>query len=303
MRIKVPRKLREHYSRFIHSYLPRAAKPSSVPLSVLVPVAVKDIASARLSIQSIREHLKHPIERIVVVGQDADEIRRICAAEQVLYVNENDVLPRCVHKLDPVVLGNSSRIGRIGWIKQQFIKLNCFESIDSKNILVHDADTFLLRDLVYFEGDRQVFFSSDEYAPSYHRMNCALLGQFKRYARSFIGHGMLFQKNLMNALHQAVETHCGTDFVEAIMTRVDEPNGIVLSEYELYGNFVYRVARERCVVRYWYNRPVFGLPPGGLPQLRKIFPRCNSVSNHIRPGHVPKKRWHVTFPPAQDLPK
>ena len=287
MAIKIPRKLRQAFFQYIWSFLPRHFAPSDVPLSVLIPLAVKDIEQAGLALQSIRTCLSHPIEHIYIVGQNDDRIRAFCTQNAVIYLNEEDILPESIINLTYEVGGKSQN----GWIRQQIIKLTAFAFINAETILVHDADTVLIRPISFLDKNhRQLLFTSDEYLASYHRMTEKLIGPTRRYPRSFIAHGMLFQRDVMDDLHRFIRSQGRMEVHEAVIAYLDQSKGLALSEYELYGNYLYNHHKARIYLRYWYNYQITRPTAMDLTSLQRKFGRFNSVSRHIRPNHVKKPR-------------
>jgi Family of unknown function (DUF6492) len=278
------------------SHLPRSFHESDVPVSVLIPLAEKDLVNAGLAIDSIRKNLRHPIEQIIIVGQNSAKISEFCAAMNVVYINEENILGPRILDLKFEINGKNNS----GWIRQQIIKLTAFNYVNANNILLHDADTVFVRPLSFFnEEKRQLLFTSDEYMKSYHRMTVKLLGPISRYRRSFIAHGMLFQRDLWIDLVKSIELHCKTDFVTAIISVMASDKAAVLSEYELYGNFLYNHHPDRYYLRYWFNFQLLHHHTDNLELLMKKYTKYNSVSHHIRPHHIKRKklrlsRWYQT---------
>ena len=279
---KVPRLVRRRFHYYVSSWLPRNFPPSARPLTVMIPLAAKDLDNAARAVASLRRHLLHPVREIVVAGEDDDTIRAFCASAGVRYINENEVLPAEV--LDLVDYFQSKRIG--GWVRQQMLKFMAFDYLEGDDILVFDADTFLVHDLSFFAGDRQLLFLADEYWNMHHESTIALLGPIPRHPRSFIAHFMLFQRDLMADMARAVQARCGCDMMDAIIAWLKSehptPPPPPLAEYELYGNYLYNFRKDRFVATYWYNKRIdpADMPP--LEELQRKYKRFNSLSAHIR---------------------
>lgn len=282
--MKVPRKIRQYFHQYCSSLFPRTAITSKIPLTVLMPLAEKDLGNAEYSVPALRQHLLHPIEEFVIVGQNSDQIRNFCFQNKITYYNENEILPAEISNRDLRING----INSTGWIKQQFIKLGAFNFINAKNIYAHDADTFLLRNLSFFKGDKQILLNSDEYIDAYHKMNRYLLGNIKRYPRSFIAHGMLFQKEYMNKLHAHVLNNTGLTLFEAVLKKLQSKSDYSLAEYELYGNFLYNFYPDSFVSNYWYNFQIRHDQKFDFEVLSQRYKRFNSISYHVRPFHKKK---------------
>lgn len=274
--LKVPRLVRKRFHTRVWCYAPRRFPASDKPLTVLIPLASKDIGNARKAIASLRRHLLHPVAEIVVAGQDRDDVRAFCAEAGARYINELDVLPeRAKARRDdgaPVVNG---------WVRQQLLKLLSFHYLDAVNVFVSDSDTFLMRDISLVDGDRQLLFLSDEYTGRYHVMTTRLLGPVRRHPRSFIAHQMLLRRELMEALEARVLEVRGVSLIDAILDDIDLATQSCLSEYELYGNYLYNFRPGSFVTRYWYNAKVDPNVDVPLDELRARFGRLNTVSAHL----------------------
>jgi hypothetical protein len=273
----IPRLIKMRFYRYCLSYFPRPVIPSDKPITVVIPLAVKDIYRAGVSVHSIRKHVKHPIQNIIIVGQDHDDIREFCRRDNLIYINENDILPA-------VAIASKSNsyqgVKASNWVRQQLIKLTVFNYIDAENILIQDSDTYYVHDVVYFSGERQILFVADEFTHKYESMMLSFLGPIKRYHRSFVTHSMLLQRKFCKSLNDKVLENCGMSLVDAIVAKIERANAGELSEFEIYGNFVYSFHKEAYETRYWYNRkipPATRLP---LEILEARFWNMNTLSAH-----------------------
>ena len=275
--LAVPRQLRRHFHAYVTSWLPRAYTRSDRPLAILMPLAAKDVARAGRCIAALRAHVAHPITRIVVPGQDDARVRAFCRDHGLDYRNEKELLP-------PSILGLAYAPGGYnlnGWIRQQMLKLTAADYLDDDNILAFDSDTLLLRGLSFFQGERQVLFTSDEYQPSYHAMTQRLLGPLRRHPRSFIAHGMLLQRRYLREMTQAIVARHGGELASAIVAQLDRSVAAGLSEYELYGTWLFNRHRDSFVSRYWYNAKAKTIGLDADAPLAARHRRFNSISDHI----------------------
>lgn len=273
----IPRLLKMRFYRYFLSYFPRNCVTSDKPLSVVIPLAVKDIYKAGIAVSSIRKHVKHPINEIVIVGQDHDDIRDFCAANNLIYINENDVLPRAAFESNP---NNHKKIKPSNWVYQQIIKLSVFDFINADAILVHDSDTYLMRDITFFCGDRQILFLADEYTKKYEKLLLYFLGPIKRHRRSFVTHSMLLQRKFLASLNNKVRENCGLSLVDAILHKIEAANSGALSEFEIYGNFITSFHQDAVKTRYWYNKKISPNTKIPLERLESRFWNMNTISAH-----------------------
>ena len=273
---KVPRNLRMRAMR-ICSHLPRRYPRSEKPLAIMIPLAEKDLGRVARAVESLREHVLHPISEIVIAGQDSDAIRAFCAANGLRYVCENEVLPAWVN--EPRLTPEGGLRVR-GWVRQQLLKLTVFDWLDAQNVLVHDADNCLLHDVSYFEGERQVLYLSDEFTRHYQPLLDEALGPFSRFHRSFVTHFMLLQRDLVGGLDAHVMRQQGLSMADFIGARLDMAHSCMLSEFELYGNFLNSFHPERFVTRYWFGRNASNDRDASLTHLRAKYAGMNFVATH-----------------------
>ena len=273
---KVPRILRMRAMRMC-SHFPRHYPRSQTPIAIMIPLAEKDLGRVARAVESLRLHVLHPISEIVIAGQDSDKIRAFCAASGLRYVCENDVLPAWVN--EPRLTPEGGLRVR-GWVRQQLLKLTVFDWIDAQNVLVHDADNCLLHDVSYFEGERQVLYLSDEFTKVYQVLLDEALGPFSRHHRSFVTHFMLLQRDLVSSLDAHVMRQQGLSLTDFIATRLDMAHSSMLSEFELYGNFLNTFHPARFVTRYWFGRNASDDSDASLAVLRSKYPGMNFVATH-----------------------
>jgi len=275
---KWQRRLRSLLNRYALSYLPRPFPSSTRPITLVVPLAAKDLVVAGRSIAAIKRNLRHPITEVVIPGQSHPDLKAFCAENGFRYIDENDVLPEKVKNFKYVVDGAN----RNGWVRQQVLKLSAFDYIEADNIFVCDADTIFLRPFSLFEGDKQILFEADEYVLPYHAMNKRLLGPIPRYQWSFVAHCMLFQRHLVKDLHAKIEAYHHKPWLDAVLDNIDHTTEAGLSEYDLYGNFLFNYHREAFVGRYWFNRKTRLRSDGDVEAaIAKYGSRFNSVSDHF----------------------
>ena len=274
--ISVPRLLRMRAMRAV-SFLPRHYPRSDKPLTIMIPLAEKDVARAGRAVETLRLHVLHPVSEIVVAGQDSDAIRAFCAANDLRYVCENDVLPAWVNE---PLRGPDGDLRVRGWVRQQILKLTVFDWLEAQNVLVHDADLCLMNDVSYFEGERQVLYLSDEFTSRYQPLLVDTLGPFTRHHRSFITHFMLLQRDLMGELSQHIQRRHGLSMTDFIAARLDMAQAYMLSEFETYGNFLNTFHADRFVTRYWFGRNAPYDKDASLSLLQAMHPRMNFVATH-----------------------
>jgi hypothetical protein len=272
----IARRLRSAAHRYVLAWLPRTYPASDRPVTVMVPMAEKDLTLAPRCIAHLKQNLRHPITRIVVPGQKSKALADFCRDNGYVYIDENDVLPECIKSLAYVADGRN----RNGWIRQQALKLGAFGFVDDELVFACDSDTLFLRPFAMLQGERQVLFEADEYIDSYHEMSMRLLGPHQRYRWSFVAHCMLFQRDVMTSLLNDIEARHRMPWPDAIVSCLDRTVGPGLSEFELYGNYLHCRFPDRFVGKYWYNCKLRLRRDGASVDAGSVR-RFNSVSDHV----------------------
>jgi Family of unknown function (DUF6492) len=270
--LKAPRQLRRRLHEIFISRLPRNYKKSNIEIVVLIPLAKKDIFVATHCIDSIKQNLLHPISRFVIIGQDSEEIRKLAKDKNIEYICENEVLGKY---LDIPIIAQK------GWLKQQLIKLLAFEFIDASNILVHDADTIMLRPVSYFENEMPIYYLADEYTKKYYSFIEKFFGKITRAPRSFVAHSMLLQRHIRADLDEKMRELHGKNFIDSMLDMINFENYHAFSEYEIYGNFLNHFHKGEFKTRYWYNVKNKKFPNNEIQKIKSHYKRFNSVSMHI----------------------
>jgi Family of unknown function (DUF6492) len=275
---KFERKISSALHKHVFAHLPRYFERWSEPVSLVMPLAIKDLANAKHTLDHWRMQLTHPIAEIVVPAQSSPEIAAFCAREKAVYIDETKILPEAVLTFDYKTNGRN----RNGWIRQQVLKLMADDYTSTRAILIADADTFPIRPMSFYRDGKPLLFEVDEFNPTY--IDCAqrLLGPFPRPKRSYIAHCMLFERDLLAGLKQAITSHCATNWIDAILTNVDRSIQESFSEYETYANYVRTAHPERFRADYWYNKKLTTTADIDTAALPVSARRFNFVSRHIQ---------------------
>lgn len=269
-------KLSLHWNRKIASRFTRDDAASDHPVSLMIPVAPKDVDRASVSIPLMRERVSHPIEKIAVVAPDRAEIRDLCTRLEVDFMDESAPLKD--------LLGARLE-GASGWIRQQFLKLDCPRILGVEDVVVMDSDTYPLRRVVFCDEDgRQILYNGDANQAPFHRFTRAALGALPARPANFVAHCMMFHGPFLGALHTELEAQHGKRWSEALLDLLERPVEQVgsMSEYDLYGQFTARTFATRTTQRWYANikvtTPEF-LGDTPLPAWKRRF---RFISNHQR---------------------
>ncbi len=263
--------------RHVLSYLPRTYQRSTWPVTLVMPLAVKDLPHAKASIAAWRAHLLHPIQEVLLLGQSSAEIAALAKTSGARYIDETEILPRSARDfVYPSVRGSLN-----GWIRQQLLKLSADDVATGDRFLIVDSDTRPLRPIAFERDGKPILFTSDEYIETYHRCAARLLGPVKLYPRSFIAHCMLFERDVLAALKRDIAARAGQPWIDAVLSAIDVREHYGFADYETYGTYVYNRYPERFQVEYWYNRKM-NAPPNQDFDSALVPARFNFTSRHIR---------------------
>ena len=279
---RLERQLHSALQKHALIHVPRTFEPSKRPVTLVMPLAVKDLAHAQRTVETWRRLLGHPIRGVVVLGQSSPEVAAFAARISATYVDEDKVL-------SPEVLAFAYRTNgrnRNGWIRQQILKFSADAFVADGDMLIIDSDTRPVRPISFDRAGRPLLFTSDEYNPTYHACIDRLLGPQRWYRRSFIAHCMLFERDVLVALKGAIELQCKRPWAEAVLSAIDTRVEESFSEYETYGTFVFNRYPQCFRTAYWFNRKVRS---GSLDQdfvAGAEHGRFNFVSRHVQPDKL-----------------
>jgi hypothetical protein len=163
-----------------------------------------------------------------------------------------------------------------GWYLQQILKFEYCRQTEAAHCLVWDADTVLLKQIEFFDGDGRIYLTSaaEYHAPYFYTFE-KLLGRAPLSQSSFISQHMLVRCESMRSLCRKIEQRHAKSWTDAlgdILERhPDRPN--LFSEYETYANYMLLFEPEAVMVRElnWArceNTRTWGLPESALREAR-----------------------------------
>lgn len=268
-------KLHGHWNKYILSWMTADHTASETPLSVMMPLAPKDIIRARRSIKMIRKNLAHPIEKFVIVAPDDPDIRALCDAENVAFIDERAPLSPLLGK---------ERLDRLeGWYRQQFLKLTATDVVGTPKVLAIDSDTYPVRPTTFLTPDgRSVFYMATRDRSPFEQFTKHMVGSARRMTTSFVAHCMLFEAEHLASLHRAIEAHCQRQWVDAILSHIARPMADVglMSEFDLYGQHLLQSDPTHLAKRPFSNLKVSIEQFLGDPELAWWNRRFRFLSSH-----------------------
>ena len=277
MRLTVARqKLALHWNRRVVSRFTQDDEASNHPIALMVPVAPKDCARAARSIPLMQQRIKHPLERVAIVAPLTPETQDLASSLGIDLIDEAEPLAD--------LLGDRAATAS-GWIKQQFLKLNCPKILSCEDVLTMDSDTYPLRPVTFCDPDgRLILYNGDPNQAPFHRFTKAALGRLPQRPSNFVAHCMLFHGPFLSALHTEIEARHGKPWTEALLDLVAQPSAKVgsMSEFDLYGQFVTKTFPTRSTQRWYANIKVTADEFSGAAPLPTWKRRFRFVSNHQR---------------------
>jgi hypothetical protein len=234
----------------------KALEPSKEPIDVVIPIIAKDLKVLPLCLEGVRCCVSNVIKDIYIVAPDEPEIRKFCQLNDLIFVNENTIFGITPKQLGLIIKHGDGLVhDRSGWLFQQFVKLS--GAIGTcRYYLCIDADHVLIRPHVFLTNKKQtVFYMSYEKHKPYYDNIRRLLPGISLSALSYVDHKMLFDKQMLEKLHQALTANGAKSWTEAILKSLDRTQYSCFSEFELYGNFCYdKVQRPWLQKRLRYKK-------------------------------------------------
>lgn len=220
-------------------------------LSVVIPVAKKDLEILKYTVKYIYMYFG---EVKIHILTSKDNFQDLSDLEDVILIDENKILKNLnFDAVRNILLQISNNDNRTGWYFQQFLKMAFSYYCEDDNYLIWDADTFPLKKipLVDFEENKILFsVTLENHMPYFKTLNKLFDGEVRKYSEySFISEHMVINKKHMMTLVQMIENNNslnGKTFFEKILNSIEpeDINASGFSEFETYGNFVYRFYQE-----------------------------------------------------------
>lgn len=223
---------------------------SGLAIDVVIAAIDKDYDTLVYVIESIRENIKHPINKIFVVSPKSERIIFLCEKLQCNFIDEDTVLPITKKDINYEVFG----VDRSGWLFQQLLKYEAQKYCKCDHFLITEADTIFPRSRVFEKEGKIIFPCSSKlchmpYFDSYKK----LLGIEVLPLVNFTSHHTLVSKHIMQELKNAIEKNCNKPWYLAIVENIDKTDGSAVSDYETYGQYVYNNYREKITLEHWAN--------------------------------------------------
>jgi hypothetical protein len=203
---------------------------TQLPIDVVVPLAGKDVDIAARCVNAIKNLVGHKIGNIYLVAPENKEIRLLAAKLGCKFVHEDAVLPTKEIK----------KYG--GWFIQQFLKLNADSIVENEHYLVVDADTILIRPVIFVLKDNTYLVNTHwDCSTERKKVSAIILGNKKVFLYDFVTHHMFFSKKILKNMKDHIEKRFHKRWDLAIMDMFAKENDEFrsgFSEYDLYATYL-----------------------------------------------------------------
>lgn len=218
-------------------------------IDVVVTLIEKDIFVVEKCLESVKLFSLNKINNIYVISPQSQLIKKFCIENNYFHLDEDIISPLTSQELRGFIVKKD----RVGWIKQQLIKLNSnqIEGILDKYLII-DADTILLRKQYFTTDTFDVFKFSDEFHFLYKLSSKFILGDLFLSCNSFISHHQIMQKELLVDMKNYIEEKHKMKWYSVFINAALNNNNFV-SEYELYAQYCIRNSNLNVKKQYWFN--------------------------------------------------
>lgn len=200
---------------------------------IVIPVGINEIPIIHDVVKYIEQNVEN-YNKIYLISCEENLYIDNCVT-----INEK-IFPFSKESIEEVI-GPSPRIS---WIFQQLLKLYSprvlTECLD--NILIIDADVYVLNKLKFFKDYKPIFTVGYENTEEYHVHSQKLHPNISRIHQRYSGvsHHMMLNRIYMAELFQLVEEYHKDQFLKVFLISLDTSNrsDIRCSEYEIYFNFM-----------------------------------------------------------------
>ena len=250
---------------------------SAEAIDVVIPIVGKDLRILPLCLEGVYHCVAHPIQQIYIVAPAQDEIVCFCEEHGLQFVDEREVFGFGPKDLNlQIQNADGSQSNRSGWLFQQLIKLSGRVGT-CQHYLCIDADHVLIRPHVFLTQDNKTVFymSYEDHQPYYDNIQ-RLLPAWAFDKLSYGDHKMLFDKQQVARLHQALTQGTGLSWTDVVLKSYDRSSFAGFSEFELYGNFVVDKVQR--------------------PWLQKRLPYKKMADYDTLQRQWSRSRWSLTFP-------
>jgi FkbM family methyltransferase len=165
-------------------------------------------------------------------------------------IPETEFIGKLGHRIRDLVQ-KAPQIVKPNWYLQQFIKLSVLkQAAYGDNYLIWDADTIPLKSIEFFhENDFVSFYTSKERHNGYFALNDKIFGEKIRNNFSFIAQSFPCKIAWSKSFFKFIENKFGIPWYEALLNSIDFRNSNGFSEYEILGNYIYKMFNDKIIFK------------------------------------------------------
>ncbi len=217
------------------------------PIDVIVPCHEKDIRTLPLVIEGIKKNIINHRRIIVISSKKLIDTAEWFDEKNYPFTKKSLAYEIFQNKKQAHDFMNHPKT-RIGWIYQQLLKAYAIFVVPdiSSNVLVIDADTIFLRPVSFQDPitGAGLYNPAPEHHQPYFDHNAKILPGWKKLFPKYSGisHHMLFQRSVMNALYNEIESIHNKPAWKVFCEFIDKKHllaSCMCIEYELYFNYVF----------------------------------------------------------------
>lgn len=279
------------YPHAIHTFGKVDYTFSADPIDVVIPCHNKDAAHLNVTIDSIRQYVDG-IRKIIVISSEKFTDNAEWIDEKIFPFNKENIALEIFKSQSLASYQLSRPDSRIGWIYQQFLKLFAAYYIPniSSNILIVDSDVIFLKPVTFIQENGAGLYAVRDtcYALYFEHISRLLPTVRQVFPKcSGVAHHMLFQKPVLDDLLRTILKENNLEpwiaIAQSIKVTNNEIPSLVMSEYELYFNFVFS-RTDQVKIRHLRWKDVVNTTLSNQEILEKPeIKELDFVAVHVRP--------------------
>jgi len=230
-------------------------------IDIVIPVAQKDLRKLKYCINGIKSHCLDKIRNIFVVcskniASEVAENKDVKVVDEAAFPFTKAQISSLISSALPI----KRQFNNSGWYYQQLLKMYIFKIIPDllENVLILDSDFFFRKQVSFFSNDPtpKILLANGyplDWENNQNVQRSFVLAEFaKRLVPEWnttniysgIHHHCIFNRSIINALHNEVENLHDKDFWLAFIDSLDLSEWNAAAEYVIYYHYVLKKFRH-----------------------------------------------------------
>lgn len=255
-------------------------------IDVIFVSKIEDIEILHLAVNLVIQNSLNPIRQVSIAVPTnqflacKEYFSESPARKIIEVVSENDLVTQEI-----IDLIKEKSPGRFGWIFQQVLVASYILHSSSKNILIVDSDTLVIRPQAWVDKfDKQLLMPTFELHIPYYDFFQHISNKYPKPEISFVSHHMLVQTQIFREVFQPFNQNIMDALQTAFAFANMEDNSPFDLKYEIYAQYLIRNYPERVSYVKWSNLSVSrselsNILEGNL-SINDFSRRYNSLSFH-----------------------